>query len=100
MSFFGYRFTPRRPDFMHTATDEENAVMRAHIEYWTELARQGTAIVFGPVLDPAGVWGVAVIEVDTEAQAQAIRAADPVVIADLGPVDVLPMAVAISRDRL
>lgn len=96
MSFFLYKFTPR-PDFPDTMTDAEAAVMREHIAYWQALADKRTAVVFGPVADPAGSWGVAVVEADDVADVEAIRAGDPVVVADLGPVVVFPMPAAITR---
>ena len=39
----------------------------------------GTALLFGPVVDPAGGWGVGVIEVDGEDAAREIVAADLVI---------------------
>jgi uncharacterized protein YciI len=59
-------------------TESERKVMQDHVVYWTGLRDKGTAIVFGPVLDPKGVWGVAVVETPDEATARAILANDPV----------------------
>jgi uncharacterized protein len=78
-------------------TEAEAAVMREHVAYWQALADKGIAVAFGPVADPAGFWGVAIVEAETEDEAQAIRAADPVVLSDLGPVDVYSMPSAITR---
>ncbi|SDH72923.1 YciI family protein [Nonomuraea jiangxiensis] len=96
MSYFLYKFVPR-PDFRTTMTETEAATMREHVSYWRALADQGTAIAFGPVADPAGDWGVAILEADGLQDARALVAADPVVIAELGPVDVYPMHDAITR---
>lgn len=96
MSFFLYKFVPR-PDFRETMTDAEKAVMYEHVAYWQALADKRTAVVFGPVDDPNGGWGVAVIEVESEEEANAIRAADPVVVHNLGPIDIYPMVTAITR---
>jgi len=97
MSYFVYKFVPRRPGFPATMTDTEAATMHEHVAYWQKVADRGTAVVFGPVADPAGSWGVAVVDADTQQDVDAIRAADPVVLADLGPVDVYPMPTAIIR---
>jgi uncharacterized protein len=97
VSFFVFRFVPHKPDLPTSMTEAEAATMAEHAAYWQALADRGTAVVFGPVADPAHAWGVAVVEVATEADAHAIRAADPVVLADLGPVEILPMPVAITR---
>jgi uncharacterized protein YciI len=96
MNHFLYTFTPR-PDFPSTMSDIEAAVMREHVAYWQRLADKGTALVFSPVADPAGGWGLAVVETDTDDEVHAIRAADPVVAADLGPVNIYPMPGAITR---
>lgn len=96
MGFFLYRFVPR-PDFRETMTAAEKAVMHEHVAYWQALADKRTAVVFGPVDDPSGGWGVAIVEADGEEAADAIRAADPVVVNGLGPVDVYPMITAITR---
>jgi uncharacterized protein len=96
MSHFLYKFVPR-PDFPTTMTEAEAAVMREHVAYWQALADKGTAVAFGPVADPAGSWGVAIVEVETADEVHAIRAADPVVTSGLGPVDIYPMPQAITR---
>ena len=51
--------------------------MQRHVAYWTEKAQQGIALVFGPVLDPRGVYGIGVYEVDDLTQMRAMLAADP-----------------------
>jgi len=48
--------------------------------------------VFGPVADPAGTWGLAVIETDTEEKARTHGANDPALLADMGfRFEVYPM---------
>ena len=96
MSHFLYRFVPR-PDFPTTMTEAEAAVMREHVAYWQTLADKGTAVAFGPVADPTGSWGVAIVEAETADEVDTIRAADPVVTSALGPVDIYPMPNAITR---
>lgn len=36
-------------------------MMQEHVAYWMDKLRQGAAIVFGPVADPASPWGLCVI---------------------------------------
>jgi uncharacterized protein YciI len=96
VSYFLFKFMPR-PDFRETMTDTEAAVMADHVAYWQALADKGTALVVGPVDDPAGAWGMAVIEVDSADQADAIMADDPVTINGLGPVAMCPLLSAIVR---
>lgn len=96
MSYFLFRFAPRA-DFRETMTDTEAAVMREHSAYWQSLADKGTALVVGPVADPAGAWGMAVIEVDSADDADAVLKADPVYVNTLGPVAMYPLLSAIVR---
>jgi uncharacterized protein len=86
-----------RPDFRATMAEAEMAIMREHIAYWQTLADKGVAVAFGPVADPAGDWGVAVVEAETAEEVEAIRSADPVVLSNLGPVTVYPMPAGITR---
>ena len=52
----------------------------------------------GPVLDPAGPFGLAVVEVEDEAGARALGLADPVVAADVGfSCEVMPTPLLILR---
>ncbi|MDR6755533.1 uncharacterized protein YciI [Mycoplana sp. BE70] len=58
--------------------------MSRHATYWREKAAAGTAIAVGPVFEPEGAWGMAVIEVENEAAAQTVADNDPVILAGLG----------------
>lgn len=70
--------------------------MGDHVAYLTALAESGTAIVFGPVADPNGVWGVAIFETEDEASVRALTAGDPVVRAAIGAkYEILPMPRAV-----
>lgn len=95
MSYFLYKFTPRS-DFAQTMTEHEAAIMKQHVAYWQTYADNGTALVFSPVADPAGSWGMAVVRGDTIDDVYAIRAGDPVVAHGLGPVTVFAMPSAIT----
>ena len=70
--------------------------MQEHAIYWKSLVDRGIAIVFGPVLDPTGTWGVAIVEVADEPDARALGANDPAIKADL-TFEVYPMPGAIVR---
>ena len=78
-SHFVYKLTPPRPTFPQDASDAETAIMERHFIYWRGLFDQGHVIVYGPVADPSGTWGLAVIEAGTEHEIRAIGAADPAV---------------------
>ena len=88
---FLFRLISPRPTFPMDVTETERKVMREHVAYWTGLRDTGVVIVFGPVLDPKGVWGVAIVETVDEASARALLAIDPVEKAGLGRIEIYPM---------
>jgi uncharacterized protein YciI len=65
-------------------TPAESELLSVHTKYWGELANRGTAILFGPVADPKGAWGLAVVEVKDEAEANSLGVNDPVIKANAG----------------
>jgi uncharacterized protein YciI len=86
------RLVPGRPDFMQTMSAEERAVMQAHVAYWTDKVGTGNALLFGPVADPAGGYGIGVIRVASMVEMEALRDADPAMRANIGfRYEVLPM---------
>src|SRR6476646_7209534 len=96
--YFLFRLLPPRPTFMFDMTDAEKQAMGAHVAYWTEQAKKGPAIVFGPVADPKGGWGVGIVEVESEEQMRELEKNDPVIRANIGlKYEVLPMLRAIVR---
>lgn len=68
-----------RPTFPMDMTPAEAAVMQDHVAYWQGLMARGVAVAFGPVMDPAGPWGVAIVRVGDVAELATIEAGDPVV---------------------
>lgn len=75
--FYFLKLTPPRPTFVQDMSDEERAVMAAHGAYLKDLLDKGVIHAFGPVFDPAGPYGVAILEVVSEAERDAIIANDP-----------------------
>lgn len=67
--------------------------MDRHVAYWSEKAAQGIAIVFGPVLDPKGVYGIGVYQVRDESEMHRLLDQDPA--NGLLKYEVLPMARAV-----
>ncbi len=93
---FAIRLIAPRPTFVEDMTDEERAMMAEHGRYWRQLLADGVAVVFGPVLDPAGPYGLAVVEVDDQEHAGRVIAADPAVRGGI-KTEVYPMLNAIYR---
>ena len=71
--FFALKLIPPRPTFAQDMTDEERSVMQQHVGFWMELMKQGKVVVFGPVLDPASVYGLGVVAMDEEEVKQVIK---------------------------
>jgi uncharacterized protein YndB with AHSA1/START domain len=96
--FFFCRLLPPRPTFAMDMTPEEAAMMRDHAAYWREHLERGAAIVFGPVADPKGPWGLGVVRVTDEAELRAFEAGDPAIRAERGfRYESLPMLQAVTR---
>mgnify|MGYP001545804192 CR=1 FL=1 len=75
--YFFLKLVPSRPDFAQTMSEEERKIMSEHSQYWTELMNKGLALLFGPVLDPGGTFGIGILIVDKEDQAHELAAQDP-----------------------
>ena len=65
---FFLKLNPPRPTFKQDMTDDERNTMQKHVAYWQSYVQDGTVIVLGPVMDPKGGYGIAVVSVDTEEQ--------------------------------
>ena len=78
------KLRPPRPTFIDDMSADEALLMRAHREYWTPRVEIGVVIAMGPVADPAGGYGVAIIEAASEAALEAMQGADPVITAGRG----------------
>src|SRR5262249_45629775 len=76
--YFFSKLNPPRPSFMQDMTPEERRLMGEHAMYWRNLAEKGVALLFGPVADPKGGYGVCVTQVENEEEIAAITANDPV----------------------
>ncbi len=77
-------------------TAEEQALMQSHALYWRELMVKGTVIVFGPVADPAGPYGLCVVRLDDKREPSGVWMEDPVIKANQGfRFDVAPMPSAV-----
>ncbi|TCL72754.1 YciI family protein [Rhizobium sp. BK251] len=98
MAYFLMRLMPPRPSFPHDGTGEEMAAMKRHVEYWHQKALSGSAIAVGPVFEAQGAWGVAIVEVEDQAEAQALSDGDPIIASGFGfRFDILPMPSIILR---
>jgi hypothetical protein len=89
---FFCKLTPPRATFVQDMTGEEGALMQQHAVYWRELMEEGRVVTFGVVADPAGVFGIGVVEVADEAEVRHLTDGDPVIGSGRGfSYDVYPM---------
>ena len=87
------------PTFPGDLTPPERELMQRHAASWRGLMAQGDAHVFGPVADPAGAYGLGVLEVDSEDEARALAADDPALTSGLGRTELAPMRAVLPARR-
>jgi hypothetical protein len=84
MPYFLSRLLPPRETFGVDMTARERDTMRAHADYWLPHVDAGIVIVMGSVADPAGFWGVAIVNAPSLAWLQSEQARDPAMLAGQG----------------
>jgi uncharacterized protein len=94
-----FKLIPPRSTFPHDITAEETRLMEEHSRYFDQQFAAGTVLVFGPVMAPGGAFGMAVLEVDNEAEARKFGEADPSVKGGLNRFEVYPMRVTGARGK-
>jgi uncharacterized protein YciI len=99
MPTFVFRLKAPRPTFALDMTDAEREVMGRHAAYWQPLVDGGQMVVFGPVLDSTGSWGLGVVEAEDEEQLRAFAAGDPVVVSGTAELEVGKMLAGFVRPR-
>lgn len=85
------KWIPPRHDFLETITEQEKALFQVHGDWQAELRAQGLIVAHGPVVDPAGSYGVALWEIADDASIEALTAQDPIVSAGVGRYEHFPM---------
>ena len=79
MPTFVFRLKAPRPTFALDMTDDEREIMGRHAAHWQPYIDSGQMVIFGPVLDGTGSWGLGVVEADDEEELRAFASSDPVV---------------------
>ena len=96
--YFFLKLIPPRPSFAFDMTAAERQAMQAHVQYWTDLTKAGTAIIYGPVMDPVAPYGIGIVEVEGEDSARRLAAEDPAITGGTGcTYELLPMRVGLIR---
>ena len=99
MSTFVLRLIAPRPTFALDMSDEERQIMGEHAAYWQPYIESGQMVVFGPVLDSGGSWGLGVVEADDEDELRAFAAGDPAVTSGTAELEIGTMLAGFVRPR-
>ena len=96
MKYYVFKLIAPRPTFVVDMTAEERELMQAHSAYWRGLMAKGLVIIFGPVADPTGPYGLSVVRLDEKTDPSSIWIDDPVIKAKKGfRFEVSPMLSAV-----
>ena len=101
MGIFVFRLKAPRPTFALDMTDEEREIMGRHAAYWQPYVDAGQMVIFGPVLDGTGSWGLGVVEAEDGDEEKLTRfaAGDPVVTSGTGEIELGKMLAGFVRPR-
>jgi uncharacterized protein len=94
---FVFRIKAPRANFALDMSDEEREIMGRHAAHWQPLIDSGQMVVFGPVLDGSGSWGLGVVEADDEERLHAFVASDPVMTTGTAQIEVGKMLAGFVR---
>jgi len=101
MPHFFCKLKPPRPTFIADMSEDERLVMRRHREYWMPRVEIGVVIAMGPVMDPAGGYGVAIVEAASPAALGAMLDSDPAILSGRGfAYETFPMPALSARPSL
>jgi uncharacterized protein YciI len=99
MSTFVFRLKAPRPTFAQDMSDAEREIMGRHAAYWQSYVDSGRMVVFGPVLDSSGSWGLGVVEAEDEDELRAFAAGDPAVTTGTAELEIGTMLAGFVRPR-
>lgn len=71
--------------------------MARHAAYWQPFLESGQMVVFGPVLNGTGSWGLGVIEAGDEDEFRTFAAGDPVVTTGTAHIEIGKMLAGFVR---
>lgn len=94
---FYFQLIPPRASFAQDMTADERALMEKHVAYFAELFAAGKLLIYGPVMTSKGSFGMAVLEVADQAEAEQICENDPTIRDGLNTYSIAPMRVGAAR---
>jgi uncharacterized protein len=99
MGTFVLRLLAPRPTFALDMTEQEREIMGRHAAYWRPFIESGQMVIFGPVLDTTGSWGLGVVEAVEEDELRAFAAGDPVVTTGTAQIEIGKLLAGFVRPR-
>jgi uncharacterized protein YciI len=94
---FFVRLIPPRATFPMDMTAEEKLLMQEHVRYTQEKFALGKVLIYGPVMAPAGAFGMAVFEAADEVEVRGLLENDPTVRAGLNKFEIHSMRVGAAQ---
>jgi len=73
--------------------------MARHAAHWQPFIDSGQMVIFGPVLDGDGSWGLGVVEAENEDELRAFAASDPAAVTGTARIEVGKMLAGFVRPR-
>jgi hypothetical protein len=87
--YYYLKLNPPRATFPQDISPDEAKIMAEHSAYWKVLLEKRICLVYGPVFDPKGFFGIGIIAIDNEEQLSSIINNDPA--GKLGKYEFYPM---------
>ena len=66
-----------RKDYPNNISETEKTILQKHLELWDRLILEGSVMFTGPVQDPKGTYGLALIFADSEDSVRKLLETDP-----------------------
>ena len=99
MGTFVFRLIAPRPTYALDMTDEQRTVIERHAAHWQSFVESGQMVIFGPVLDTTGSWGLGVVEAEDEDEVRVFAARDPAVTTGTARIEIGEMLGGFVRPR-
>ncbi len=84
MKTFFCKLIPPRPTFPQDMSEAEGKIMQDHASYWKDWMAKGHVVAFGPVWDPAGAYGIGIVQFADDEAVCSFTANDPTIKAGTG----------------
>jgi putative oxidoreductase len=84
MHHFLYKLNAPRTTFPADITPLEADLMQRHAAYWQAQMQLGRLIAIGPVADPQGTYGIAILWLESDLLAKVLGENDPAILAQAG----------------